>query len=794
MSRTQNNLSKIFIHSSAIRECRKFSVKPESIASSIADYWARFTSGPRIKALRATPGKDYRCRWGDKRAIFSVDRSSPPVAYIQHYDSRDDIYDRFMPRLRQFWASTPKNEKYIEIDFKAKEDHDLGNLTLDRVLKEKQNNYLQNRLRHNATGSPSVSIGYGPPGSGKTVVAQRLAIDKYLLDYSVELLVPSLHLKNLYENYFNEHGVYTNETEDSRRLVVSTFAEFFATRASKEHAFARQSKLRDWWINKLAAMQSTKIRARIDRPLREITELNFDRKITQFIDALLEDNEWWKSYAPSRRDRISSSVDKYYNFLTPIREELIGSLDETFRTDSQFCYTRAKLAILAQNNIPVIQSTTEDRQRLILVDEAQDLAPSEWKMLLGELNNQHNERELTYQTELILIGDERQRISLVPFSWSEIKRYTTKTIGIPPNNIYEKQIDTASYRMKRNVARVAEIAWNKEICEDGKFRGYDHIDLDQLAEGGSVDVIVQSGKGNSANINYESIVKDWLENEHLFVIYGDKDVDWKENQQIEEYSVASAKGLEEESVLINHPIGLGRSKPRKAITGDDSTQLYTSISRARNHVLMIIDEVTWKEIGRCKEAWSVAEIYESPTKAKIKELVDKCRITLTGEDIVELLLKKLESLASDQTQSDAEIQLQIENTLRRLVEKASEDAITRDLINFGKSLVENNSNSYYLIRDNLDSLKETPNAYIGTLIFLGELATSIEYIQTLDQESVIWSEGYLGDLIKEYPDQKHKLESKDKSKNHMLTEELILSELDEDFVTRIKTLEQRAGS
>jgi len=207
MSRTQKNLSKIFIHSRALRECRRFSVKPGALASSIADYWARLreTSGSSIKPLRATPGEDYRCRWGDKRAIISVKNSSSdnPVAYIQHYDSRDDIYDHFMPRLQKFWH-TPIQEKYTEIEFKANEGHSLGKLTLEHVLKEKQNNYLQNRLKHSATGGPLISIGYGPPGSGKTVVAQRLALEKYRLDYSVELLVPSLHLKNLYENYFNE--------------------------------------------------------------------------------------------------------------------------------------------------------------------------------------------------------------------------------------------------------------------------------------------------------------------------------------------------------------------------------------------------------------------------------------------------------------------------------------------------------------------------------------------------------------------------------------------------------------
>ena len=100
---------------------------------------------------------------------------------------------------------------------------------------------------------------------------------------------------------------------------------------------------------------------------------------------MLEDTEWWKSYAPSSKDRISSSVAQYYDFLNTIRGDLIDSLDETFRSDSQFCYTRAKLAILAQDNIPVMESKDEDKQRLLLVDEAQDLAPSEWKMLLAEI-------------------------------------------------------------------------------------------------------------------------------------------------------------------------------------------------------------------------------------------------------------------------------------------------------------------------------------------------------------------------------------------------------------------------
>ena len=284
MSRTQNNLSKIFIHPRALRECRRSSVKPESIGTSIADYWARLreTSGSSIKALKATPGNDYRCRWGKKRAIISVDRSSSDksIAFIHHYGSRDDIYERFTSRIKQFWDSSTKKENYSEIVFDAKEDHGLGKLTLDHVLKPKQNQYLQDRLKRSATGGPLISIGYGPPGSGKTVVAQRLALEKYLIhDYSVELLVPSLHLKNKYENYFNEHGVSTNETESSHCLAVSTFAEFFAIRAGKEPAFARQSKLHDWWINKLAAMRSSKELSKIDKPLKKIEDSNFGRKI-----------------------------------------------------------------------------------------------------------------------------------------------------------------------------------------------------------------------------------------------------------------------------------------------------------------------------------------------------------------------------------------------------------------------------------------------------------------------------------------------------------------------------------
>ena len=281
----------------------------------------------------------------------------------------------------------------------------------------------------------------------------------------------------------------------------------------------------------------------------------------------------------------------------------------------------------------------------------------------------------------------------------------------------------------------------------------------------------------------------------MFVNYGDGDVDWKENQQIQQFSIAAAKGLETDSMLLIHPIGIGRSKPRKAITGDDSTQLYTSISRARDHVLMVIDDVTWAEIGKCREAWSVANIYESPTKKKIKELVNKCRTKLTGEDVVELLLKKLESLASDQTQSDAEIQLQIEDTLKRLVEESGEDAITHRLLELGKLLAENNSPSYCLIQANLDSLKEPPNAYIATLIFLGELATfdSLLKIRSIKNQ-LSGQKWWLGEVIKEYPDQKHKLESKEKSQQCMLTEELAASELDADFVTYIKTLEQKVNS
>ena len=53
-----------------------------------------------------------------------------------------------------------------------------------------------------------------------------------------------------------------------------------------------------------------------------------------------------------------------------------------------------------------------------------------------------------------MVGDERQRISLVPFSWGEVKTYATATIGIERRNISEEQVDTASYRMKKNVARV----------------------------------------------------------------------------------------------------------------------------------------------------------------------------------------------------------------------------------------------------------------------------------------------------------------------------------------------------
>jgi hypothetical protein len=303
--------------------------------------------------------------------------------------------------------------------------------------------------------------------------------------------------------------------------------------------------------------------------------------------------------------------------------------------------TRARLAVDAFDRCKTTEPPAGNR--LILVDEAQDLAPAECRALLAFWLKTRSDDPHAIR-ELVFLGDQEQRISLIPFSWDELKQTATRLTNIKSNQIQEQEVDNASYRMRKTIASVARTVWDTRVRGSGKFKQQGKFEIDQLEEGGTVDVVVATEPMHLGHLA-EQCMRDAAPGEHLFMVCGVPAALPSEDSRVFSYHVRQAKGLEASKVVVHCPFGHeANRRARSSLPPDDVMEFYVAASRAREHLLLVLDEPSWQELKRCSEPWSSSGVrihHGLPGTASLDELLRKCVVTLSEEELRKTLLGQL---------------------------------------------------------------------------------------------------------------------------------------------------------
>ena len=92
----------VYAHPRVTDEARALGLSIEEVAGLLLRFWdTERTAGSKVRALRYTPGNDYRLRVSDTRFVFTVGESS---AFVHLGERRNSVYDsdRFRLRIERF--------------------------------------------------------------------------------------------------------------------------------------------------------------------------------------------------------------------------------------------------------------------------------------------------------------------------------------------------------------------------------------------------------------------------------------------------------------------------------------------------------------------------------------------------------------------------------------------------------------------------------------------------------------------------------------------------------------------
>jgi len=658
------------IHEEACNNAKVAGFTPEVLARIFVNAWLdlRMTRGSKIRRLSGLPGNNWRLRIKDDRCVVSLAKCSTGKlqAFIHQFEKRADVYetDTFKDRIRQFWRSVDDGglerdsasifKNYLEVDPVDARLEDLPRGMLHHELKPKQREFAELVLPIRAStrqGRSKLVIGHGPPGSGKTVVAQDLVLEAVSDGLKVDVLVPSAPLKAEYRRLFSSYGLRIAESADGEGEVrLLEFPEHFAMLADRTIDHARERRIREWWN---VQVNDPRFKARLGHAAKG----ELKGRLPVLVDAILDDEEFWKRWPQMRtaKDFMGDQVRECIETLEHLRDHL-----EPCTPSGESLPTRARLAVEAFDRSNSSEPPPGDR--LILVDEAQDLAPAECRTLLAFWLKTRIDDPNAIR-ELVFLGDEEQRISLVPFSWDDLKDIAIRLTDIKPNQILEREVDNASYRMRRTIASVARTVWDPRVRGSGRFRQQGKFDIDQLDEGGTVDVVVIPRPVNLAELT-EQCMRDAATGEYLFVVCGSVAALPSDDSRVLSYRVSQAKGLEANKVVVHCPFGHEANRRlRRSLPPDEVMEFYVATSRARDRLLLVLDDPSWQELRRCAEPWQIpgVRVHDGRfTAADLEGLIRQCVVTLSDEELRQTLLRQLATRCQP---SDAEAPADIDGLI-----------------------------------------------------------------------------------------------------------------------------------
>ena len=156
--------------------------------------------------------------------------------------------------------------------------------------------------------------------------------------------------------------------------------------------------------------------------------------------------------------------------------------------------------------------------------------------------------------------------------------------------------------------------WDPRIRGKAKSRQETALEIERLESGGTIDVLITNEKMDLWTDAQQAVV-DASPGDHLFIVSGAGRQSSADDAHIFHYNVRQAKGLEASKVIVDCPFGhqSGR-RIRDPLPPDAVMEFYVAASRAREHLLLVLDPASWAELRRCPEPWRLdgVRIHERP--------------------------------------------------------------------------------------------------------------------------------------------------------------------------------------
>jgi hypothetical protein len=572
-----------------------------------------------IKALRGPWPGTLRLRFGGTwRAIFSWSNSpdGQREAWVHVIDRRKQIYERDTAMARVLaWDADRRAAAYRRAPPPNLAVAPPPGEAVLPLLSEAQEGFLHDLLPlQGARSRALLHIAIGPPGSGKSVVAADAAREALASDHDVLIVVPSGKLQRRFRaDLAPILAVETTPIASASpprpgqpRLWVERAPELFAAFGPAE----RGPSLSSLWPDLLN-----------DPPLqrwRKAHPLVQSPRFVAWMEAAFGDTE-------ALGDRAKDALSGQDRPLRAAAEALAGA-PAAFLTEQGLClrWHRARAARAG------LAGLLPNRDLVVLVDEAQDLAPAEWQTLLAATAER---RARGWRTALALLGDENQRITPTAFSWNDVKEalYALDPAARRPGGLSITTL-ASSFRIPRAIAQAAAPLMDGRLDGEGSRRA-PLADPDSLPDDGQIFVYVDNNPA-AALLQAAEVLRAEGTMGRLVVLIGDNTL---QHGLIDALDIEEAKGLEWDRVVLTDllPTPLDFNIRARA---------YTRMTRARRHLLLLLRP---DELDHLEPFWKVDGLpFQRIQPAALPEALRASLdlgVNSLGEELLERLHNRLDA-------------------------------------------------------------------------------------------------------------------------------------------------------
>jgi hypothetical protein len=415
-------------------------------------------------------------------------------------------------------------------------------------------------------------LAVGPPGSGKTVVAIEAAREAWLRDADVLFLVPSSRLVRQVRDALVDGERLAPEPfgagapSSAPQVWVERVQDFF-------RSFGRAREPDGWvanWLRRAYQLPALQ-RWRAEHPTAS------GPRFVELVDAVLFDEQ---ATGTKEKDALSNQDDKLRRALEALEgPALRAALGGCRPPDRALRWERARATL------DPLRHLHRGRELLILVDEAQDLAPGEWQTLVKAA--WHRSARGGPRTTLALFGDENQRITPSAFSWSDVQDFTS---GLAPElgrgGGHRRVSLPGSHRTPANIARAAASLMDGSLV-GGRHRRAETADPERLQPGGLVLVHVCDAPEALLHEAASTAFRGRDRDDRVVVLPVSEG---PLGPHLDALAVEEAKGLEWPAVVLLGLFGDG-------VDFDARARAYTRLTRAWCQVLILLRPEEWERVG-----------------------------------------------------------------------------------------------------------------------------------------------------------------------------------------------------